>query len=336
MRSLLVSVLLLPVVALGADTPVTAKHLSELVIHPERSAPATVESVNNADLSAEITARVLSIPVRVGDLVDVGDTLVELDCRDYRSRHAAQQATLIQLQSQQKFAMNQLDRARNLNKQRNISEEEVDRRHSELAALDAHVAAQTETIRQAEINVERCTVVAPYRAAVTARLTDVGILANMGSALLRLVQLDQLEVSARVRPDEAVEGAEADRLEFVYLGRRYPLEVARVVPVVDPATRTVEVRLEFLEESAPSGASGRLVWHSAGSYLPAELPVRRDGRLGVFLLSDGKARFHPIDGGLEGQPVRVDLPGNSSMIVEGRQRLQDGDAVQVAKPAGSD
>ena len=128
MRSLFVALALLSASASAAEIPVTVKPLSELIIHPERSAPAYVESVNNADLSAEISARVQTIPVRVGDVVDAGDTLVELDCRDYQSRLAAPQATLVQLESQQKLAVNQLKRARNLNKDRNISEEEVDRK----------------------------------------------------------------------------------------------------------------------------------------------------------------------------------------------------------------
>ena len=101
--------------------------------------------------------------------------------------------------------------------------------------------------------------------------------------------------------------------------------------MVDPATRTVEVRLEFSGEMAPSGASGRLVWRNAGSYLPAELTVRRGGTLGVFLLRDGKAAFQPLESALEGQPARVDLAGEVSIIVEGRQRLQEGDAVRIAE-----
>jgi len=336
MRSLLVSLLLITPWPSAAEIPVTVAPLSGLVIHPERSAPASVESVNNADLSAEISARVQAIPVRVGDVVDAGEILVELDCRDFESRLAAQQATLIQLQSQQTLAASQLGRARDLKRERNISEEEVDRRNTELAALDAQIKAQSEAIRQAELNVERCTLRAPFRAAVTARLTNVGTLANPGSPLVRLAQLDELEVSARVRPDEAAEGAEADRLEFLYLGRRYPLEVRRILPVVDPVTRTVEIRLELMGEAAPSGASGRIIWRSGGSYLPPELPVRRGGELGIFVLSDGKAAFHRLEGALEGQPARVELPGDSQIIVEGRQRLQDGDAVRISDPKVSE
>jgi RND family efflux transporter MFP subunit len=316
--------------SLAAEIPVTVVPLSKISIQPEYSAPATVESINNADLSAEVRARVAAIPVRVGDLVDPGDVLLRLDCRDHKSRLAAQQANLRQLKAQHKLANSQLERARNLGRARNISQEELEQRSTELAALDAQVQAQAEAVRQAELNVERCTVRAPFRAVVTARLTDVGNLANPGTALVRLVQIDAREVVARLRPDEAAEAAKAKQLELLYLGKRYPLALRRLLPVVDPATRTVELRLEFTAAAAPSGASGRLVWRSRGTYLPAHLLVRRGDSLGVFLLANGHAIFHPVERAQEGQPARVALPADSLIIVEGRQRLQDGDSVRAS------
>ena len=55
--------------------------------------------------------------------------------------------------------------------------------------------------------------------------------------------------------------------------------------------------------------------------------VRRGGQLGIFHVNDGVAHFHPLPGNLEGQPARVDLPADTRIVVEGRHRLADGDAV---------
>jgi hypothetical protein len=144
---------------------------------------------------------------------------------------------------------------------------------------------------------------------------------------VHLVQLDEAEVSAQVRPAEADEGAQAQSIHFSYLGRRYPLKLLRATPLVNPRTRTIEVRLGFTEEAAPPGASGRIHWRSGFSYVPAELLVRRNGQLGVFLDNDNHARFHPLPGALEGQPARSDLPEEAWIIVEGRHSLQDGSNV---------
>ncbi|MFB3090638.1 MAG: biotin/lipoyl-binding protein, partial [Gammaproteobacteria bacterium] len=64
----------------------TAK-ISEVAIYPERSAPATVVSLNESIISARITARVDEISVRVGDIVEKGGVLARLDCEDYVLSH---------------------------------------------------------------------------------------------------------------------------------------------------------------------------------------------------------------------------------------------------------
>jgi len=317
--------------AAAAATPITTRPLAEVLIYPERSAPAAVESLNDADLSAEITARVDRIPVRVGDEVQAGDLLVELDCRDYRSRLAAEQATLRQLEAQHRLAASQLDRARNLRERRGASEEEVEQRETELLGLDARLAVQREAITQAELNVGRCAIRAPYRAAVTARLGDEGTLATPGTHLLRIVQTDALELSAQLRADEVQDSRSAASLAFDVQGERYTVELRRTVPVIDPRTRTVEVRLTFPERSPLPGAAGRLVWRSATPHVPADLLVRRNGVLGVFVANGGAAQFRPLPGAQEGQPATVDLPPDTRVVVAGRERLGDGAAVQAAE-----
>lgn len=330
MYRLLLPLLLLSTLCLAQEVVlVTTKPVRDLQYHPERSAPAEVVPLNDARLSAEINARVLQIPVRVGDTVTAGDLLVSLDCREYASRHDAQKATRRALESRIRLARTQLTRAKDLKQKRNISQEEVDRRETELLTLRAELAAQKEAETQAALNLERCQVTAPFQAVVKERLASVGTLAAPGTPLLHLVQLDDSEISAQVRPLTADEGAAADSIEFSYLGRRYPLHTLRALPVVDPKTRSVEVRLGFDGDSAPPGASGRIHWRAAAPYLPADLLLRREDSLGVFLLEKGRARFHTLADAREGQPARTDLPADSQLIVEGRHRLQDGDAVEA-------
>jgi RND family efflux transporter MFP subunit len=317
--------------AASAATPITTRPLADVLIFPERSAPAAVESLNDADLSAEITARVERIPARVGDEVQPGDVLVELDCRDYRSRLAAEQATLRQLEAQHRLAASQLERARNLRERRGASEEEVEQRETELLGLDARLAAQREAITQAELTVGRCAIRSPYRAAVTARLADEGTLATPGMHLLRVVQTDALELGAQLRSDEVQDSRTAASLAFEAQGQRYPVEIRRTVPVIDARTRTLEVRLTFPDQAPLPGTAGRLVWRSATPHVPADLLVRRNGTLGIFLADDGAAQFRPLPGAQEGQPAPVDLPLDTRIVVAGRERLGDGAPVRATE-----
>jgi RND family efflux transporter MFP subunit len=310
--------------------PVTSRPVSDLAFHPQRSAPAQVVPRNEARIAAEVGARVLALPLRAGARVAAGDLLARLDCRDYDARLVGERAAREALAARLDLARAQLRRARDLKEARNISDEEVDRREAELAALRAELRAQAAAVDQAALQVERCVVTAPYDAVVAERLASVGDLAAPGTGLLRLVELAGAEVSARVAPAEAAAASGAPETTFLWLGRRHPLRWLRTPPLVDPATRTVEVRLGFTGETAPPGASGRLLWTAPEPHLPADLLVRRDGRLGVFLVEEGRARFHPLPGALEGQPAVADLPGESRVIVAGREALAPGDAVREA------
>ena len=68
--------------------------LADIAIYPLRSAPATVISLNDTVVSAQIAAKIEQIPVRVGDVVDAGSLLVSVDCDDYILARRQAQARL--------------------------------------------------------------------------------------------------------------------------------------------------------------------------------------------------------------------------------------------------
>lgn len=325
-RLMLPLLLLLPLCA-AAATPVTTAPLGDLLIPVEHSAPATLLARNNPALAAEISARIDAIEVRVGDIVAADQPLVRLDCRRLNAALDADRAQLRQLDSQQRFARSQLSRANDLKRRNSISDEELERRQSELDGLQAQLAAQRARLVQSEIQAGHCLIRAPFRAVVSARQASVGDLATPGMPLLRLVQLDDLELSAQLREQEAAGLAGDTRYWFEYQGRRVPAQLRRLLPVVDSTTRGREVRLSIEADGLPAGAAGRLVWQAAQPAVPAEYLVRRQGQLGLFLLQDGKARFHELPGALEGQPAGVSLPATRLVIVQGRHGLKDGDPV---------
>ncbi len=320
---------LISIAAWADSIPVQVQPLGDLLRKFEFSAPASVKTLNAPSLAAEISARVETIPVRVGDRVKKDDLLLQLDCRFYRSKLLAAQAGIRRIEAQLQFAADQLKRAEDLKAKRSISDELLDQRRSELLGVRADRQNQQELIRQEELNVQRCTITAPFDAVVTERLAQVGGLASPGTPLLNLVQLDDLEVGAELRGSEASSLQQAQTIHFDYLGISHPLQLRQVLPVLDERTRTQQARLSFLEGSAPAGAAGRLVWQGPATELAADYLVRRDGRLGVFLVEDGLARFHVLANAREGQPVRLQLSPETRLITDGRQRLQDGDPVSI-------
>lgn len=314
-----------------AQTPVSAQPVSELAFFPEFSAPAEVISKQDAFLSAQISAQIERINVEVGDQVEVGDTLVELDCSIYQAQLNTQNAALGEIDVQLSLASDQYRRAKRLNEAGNMGEEGLQQRATELEALQARRVVQEQQVKVAQISVDRCVVTAPFAGVVTERTAQLGALAAPGSPLMRLVQLADAELSARVPPTQAFDTDQM--LSFDYLTREYPAQLRVVLPVVDSRQRTQELRLTFPEQLPPPGAAGRLLWQASQPHLPAELLVRRQQeeawKLGVMVVVDGTAVFYPMDNAIEGQPFGTDLPEDALIITEGRLLVREGEAVSV-------
>ncbi|MDH3637484.1 MAG: biotin/lipoyl-binding protein, partial [Gammaproteobacteria bacterium] len=124
---------------------VHALPLSELEVPIQYSAPATVVSLNETQISAELAARIVDIMVLEGDIVPQGATLVRLDCRDYDLGLQRAQGDLTALLAREKLARQQLKRAESLARTKNISQELLDQRRTEIEAASAEVAAQRAT-----------------------------------------------------------------------------------------------------------------------------------------------------------------------------------------------
>jgi RND family efflux transporter MFP subunit len=318
--------------AMAQSEPVAVNALpvEQLLINAEASAPATVLSLGDSRISAEINARVVGIPVRVGEIVEPGAILVRLECGDYLLAAAELEAMLAGTEARIDFAGAQLRRVRSLQKNQTVSKELLEQRQSELAGLVAEGGMQRARLGTAKRHVTKCLVGAPFRAAVVERLVSVGEYAMPGSPLIRVLDVSHLEVSADVivRDAEALLGANA--VVFRHNGEDHPVALRALVPMLDPTSGTREVRLAFKGEGALTGARGRLIWRM-GPALPADLLVRRGQRIGVLLAEGGRARFHPLPGAQEGRPASVALPAESLIITAGRFALETGDAIRLAQ-----
>lgn len=318
--------------ALAADpVPVTVQPLAELAVEPAREAPATVLSVNEGVVAAEIAGRVLAVAVRVGDLVERAAPLASIDCHDRELERQRAEAVLQGIEARLELARFQLGQAQSLSTRQNVSRETLAQRESEVALLGAQKAEQEAAVAIAARTVDKCQVRAPFRALVKERLASEGEWRNPGEPVARLVDMSDLEVSAQVSQDDAATIAAADtRLRFVDGGQDLALHLRTILPAVDTRARTREARLVFAGERALPGMPGRLVWQSARPHVPADLLVRRGDALGVFTVADGRARFVAIPGALEGRPAGTDLPPETPVVTDGRQALRDGDPVILA------
>ena len=311
----------------AAAPGVSTARLADIALYPERSAPATVVSLNRSVISARISARVESLPVRVGEVVAQGQLLAELDCRDYALATEEAEARLDTLKARIGLAERQLERTRALKLRQSAAEELLDEREAALAVLVGERRAARAGLERARLQRARCRVKSPFRALISRRLGAVGQTTAGGTALLEIIDLGRLELSAQVFNLDAGQIQDADALYFEHAARRYPLRLSRVSPAIDSATRNREARLLFVSDPALPGAAGKLIWRDPRPHIPAEYLVRRGGALGVFAVENGAARFIALPAARSGRASPTTLAPTTRIVVTGQFALRQGERV---------
>lgn len=312
-----------------AQTSVNTAPLSDLAVYPERFAPATVISLNVPLSSAQITAQILEVPIRVGDMVQSGQVLAKLDCSDYLLGQESAAATLENAEVQYALAQKNLERAQSLVADQLVSVETLDSSLANLQAVEASMRSANANLKLNQLNVSRCEILAPFDALVVERIASVGQLAVPGTNIARLVDLNSLEISAQVFSSDANQLSETLSLAFEANDQHYPVQLNSVLAALDSSTRNREVRLSFTDNSALPGSSGRIIWQDPRPHLPANYFVERSGQLGFFTIENNTAEFHPVEAAQPGRMNPVDISLDMQIITEGHSGLSNGDSLVI-------
>ena len=333
-KAFLAGLLLVFPLILGAQNavPVKTARLMDIAIYLWKSAPATVVSLNNTSLSAQIKARIDEISVKVGEIVEAGSVLARLDCTDYQIAEQQVEANIAALEARIRLAERRLARTRKLEERQTASEELLDQREADLAVLHAQHRGALSELDKAKINVSRCTIKSPYKAVITNRVGAVGEFADIGNKLIEIMDIERLEISAQVPNRDIGPVERAQQIYFEDTATRFAVKLRTVTPAVNTQTRNREVRLLFSNGAALPGAAGKLIWRDNQPHISAKLLVRRDNDFGIFINDNGKARFHIIPGAQQGRTTPVDLPPDTVVVTEGHYRLEHGQSVILFNP----
>ena len=306
-------------------------------VTPEIFGIGQVEARRSWLVGPTVAGRVLSVQVDVGQAVQPGQALAEMDPVDLDQRLAALDASLARAQSTQQAAGAQvadaqarralaaanLKRNEDLAQQAFISAGALEARAQEVASANAGLqAAQANLGGTAQdlsrLRAERAALaqqrgnlklVAPAAAVVTARDAEAGTTVVAGQAVLRLVDPASLWVKLRV--DQGRSAGLAPGLVARIALRSRPGEVfaGRVVRVEALADAVTEERLAMVAfDALPAGVSvGEMAEVTLALPATAEhllLPnaavQQHEGKTGVWRLKDGTLAFAPVTLGVQG------------------------------------
>jgi RND family efflux transporter MFP subunit len=305
----------------------------------------------------KINGRLASVNVRMGDRVTRGQTMARLEDSEIREQvrqteasFNVAEATVRQREADLRFAQTNLDRSRSLFERQLVSKQTLEdaesRQQASAAQLDlarAQLAQSQARVEELRINLTDTVITSPVTGFVGSRTLDPGAWVTPNTAFLSVVDISTVRLIANVVERDLrriVTGLAAEVSVDAYPGELFMGKVARVAPVLDPATRTAQIEIEIAN---PQGrlkpgmyANVRfMVDHRPKTLVvPTNAVVEWEGKRGVFVPGDGDtATFHPITLGLQNQKqteVASGLAEGDRIITTGAGSLREGDRIVLA------
>jgi len=211
---------------------------------------AQLIAVNSAMLSAGIAGQILEVPVKIGDYIAEGETLVSFDCSALLAQEKIYAA-------QKRVGEINLDVNRRLLEVNNVGAKELALTQAEFDSA----SAQLEVI---SLQVKQCIIKAPFAGRVVARNADPFETVNAGTELIEILAQDELEVIL-VAPSNWLSWlavGEGFTLRVDETDANYSGSVVRLGGRVDPVSQTVLVwgKLGSGNEDLLPGMSGNITF----------------------------------------------------------------------------
>lgn len=137
-----------------------------------RTVPGTVEAVNTASLSFEVAGKVEKVNVVLGENVQQGKILASLEKRDFELEVQSQQADLLSAKATLAEKQEQYQRQVTLNKKDFVSQAAVDTALADFEAAKSRVKVAETKVENAQRNLERTDLKAPFSGQITQKLID--------------------------------------------------------------------------------------------------------------------------------------------------------------------
>jgi multidrug efflux system membrane fusion protein len=304
-----------------------------------------VEAVRHTVLAAQVSGSVVALNVKVGDTVRAGQVLLRLDARAAEQAAAAAAAQVQAARAAQEEATREFERQKLLFEQNYISRAALERAQARNQTTQAQVAAQLAGAGAARTQSGFYAVAAPYAGVVAEVPVVLGDMALPGRPLVALYDPSALRVTARVPERVAAQLRPGHALQVELPGSSTERVVPtrwQLLPTVDPASHTLELRLDLpadVKGLAPgmfarawlpgAEADGRL-------FVPRQAVVRRAELDGVYVVgSDGRALLRQVR---LGRPVGDDVEVLAGLAAGERVALDPQGAARsrlAGDPAGT-
>jgi multidrug efflux system membrane fusion protein len=339
----------------GQPVPVVAEKAALKNMPIDVTSIGTVEAFATVSVRAQVTGPLLEARFREGDFVRKGQVLFTIDARPYQTELERAKAAMARDKAVAANNRSQAERYQKLLAEGVVPAQQVDTFLSAAEAADATVVADEAAIRQAQLNLDYCTITAPIDGYTGKLQVQPGNLVRASDAALVVInQVNPIYVNFAV-PQQHL----ADIKRYMAQGR-LPVTAAMtnetsapergmldfVDNAVDPTTGTIRLRAEFqngrnrLWPGLFVNASLRLSERPNTLVVPSQaISTNQDGQYVYVVKADSTVESRPVVTGasIEGQTIIMEgLKAGETVVVDGQLRLVPGSRAEITNRAAED
>lgn len=292
----------------------------------------TLNPLRQATLNARSGGEVAMLMVRAGDSVKAGEVLAVMDTRDMELRARQAKSNLLGNRAEAELAQQKAERLRPLREQNFVSETEMSTAERQVEIRNSQTRSAEAALAQILQQMEDAVIRAPFSGRIAERLVDPGQTVAPGTPLLKVVDLETIELEALAATSDMSLILPGQLVEFRvdgFPGRDFTGHIVRINPVARSGNRRVPVYVQVDNHQglllAGGFAKGAALDPHAASGLA--LPISALQRLGqgwqVFVVEHQQ---------LLARPVQVTLRNDERGLALVQGALKAGDVVLQTPP----
>lgn len=335
----------------ASDMSVGPENIAVVKAEEIRSGPALSGSLSaetQSTVRAEVSGAVLQTYVDVGSTVRQGQELARIDDSGIRDLYISARSGVTTADNSVQIAEREASRAEALSKAGAIADRQRDQARNQLTGAQAMAADARARLANAQKQLEKTVIKAPFSGVVSARTVNAGDFVSPGGATFTIINPSTMRLEASVSAEALSQIRLGAPVEFSvngYGSRRFTGRISSINPVADPSTRQVRVIATIPNQGGTlvSGlfAEGRVAAESRTSaVVPAAAVDERGVRPLVMRLKGGKVEPAEVvlgirDATTEMVEIRSGVVPGDTVLLGAARGISAGTKVKVSVPSDS-
>ncbi|GHE89745.1 efflux RND transporter periplasmic adaptor subunit [Thalassotalea profundi] len=320
----------------GRAANVNVAQVIQTTLSPVAWVSGSIVSRNNSAIASEVSGRLKSL-AELGDTVVKGQVIATINDSSLKLVLNEEKALLASSKSKLTFEQSEIERKKSLVERQLISQTELDESISTFNIAQANYEAAMSKVALAEQNLNYSQLKAPFNGIVTQRLSNEGEYVTSGTAIIRLVETQNIEASvfAPLTSYLFVKARESLTIRSPLGQKQVPIKA--IIPVSDNRSHLMEVRLDLSAVDWPIGLNIQAAVANGEKKstlaIPRDAIVLRRNSTTVFRINNENiAEQVQVSLGLsEGELIEImgEIKAGDKLVIRGAERLQPGQSVVI-------